>query len=124
VLAAVALACTQTAEGDKVPLAKQAAAEAAAALSAETQGALDSGNVLFRKKDYRAALAQYQLASRRSPEHAAPWFGIYMVARAVNDSSLAETSLAEIRRRNAAPPHDLTDSAFAKAHRGLKGAPM
>jgi hypothetical protein len=87
-------------------------------LSGDAKVALDSGNVLFRsgsaldrsqasadaKKAYAAALEQYQLAAKRAPKHAAPYFGIYMTAGALGDSALAETALKGIRDRGGEMP--------------------
>ena len=82
-------------------------------LTAESKVALDSGNVLYRngsaftvkkadadaKKSYLDALAEYRLSAAKSPKHAAPYFGIYMTARALGDTALADSALAGIRAR-------------------------
>ncbi|MDO8500853.1 MAG: hypothetical protein Q7S20_03330 [Gemmatimonadaceae bacterium] len=87
-------------------------------LSAEAKVALDSGNVLYRsgsdldrkkasadaKRAYAAALTQYRLAAERSPKHAAPFFGIYMTARALGNIVLADSALAGIRERGGELP--------------------
>lgn len=73
-------------------------------LSPEAKVALDSGNALFRKKAYAAALTQYRLASTRSPRHAAPYFGIYMVAQATHNPTLSDSALANIRANNGVAP--------------------
>jgi Tfp pilus assembly protein PilF len=103
-------ACTGQ-ERPKTDLAAKAAADSAALeLSPEAKVALDSGNVLFRAKQYAAARHQYESAAQRSPAHAAPLFGLYMIGRATGDRALADSAMAGIRARNAVPPHDLADS--------------
>lgn len=87
-------------------------------LPAKAQAAVDSANALFRKKQYAASLAQYRVAGAIVPQHAAPVYGIYMVAQATKDTKLADSALAEIRKRggSALPSvHDFGDSASLKA---------
>lgn len=136
-LAASVLACKGS-EGSqpKVPLDQMRADSAHAVAGVKTQGtpelspearvALDSGNALFRKKTYAAALAQYRLASARSPRHAAPYFGIYMVAQATKNTKLADSALANIRANNGVAPmpgFDHSDTSSAKARAGIKKDP-
>ena len=107
-------ACAGGDEGSEVPLAQagaQAASDSAAEVAAahamlgpEAQAAVDSGNALFRKQQYTPALAQYRIAAAAAPQNAAPLFGIYMVASAVSNASLADSALAEIRKRNGPLP--------------------
>jgi hypothetical protein len=113
----------------KVPLAQRTtdrpnAVEAAhAVIGPAAKAALDSGNALFRKKGYAGALAQYRAAAALAPQHSAPLFGIYMVARATNDSAMADSALAGIRLRSGSttmPPHPLPDSASRKMHDSLR----
>jgi hypothetical protein len=126
-----AMACGEKKEAEKLPLgAAPAAGEATpaagaaatkpeAVLTPESQKALNTGNEAFRKQDYAGALAQYEIAAKSSPDHAAPWFGIYMVAKAKNDTKGADAALAEIKKRNEAPPmdHMVPDTnAMKKAH--------
>lgn len=66
--------------------------------------ALDSGNALFRAKRYPEALAQYRLATKRAPDDAAAYFGIYMVASATKEQALADSALAAMRARGMAAP--------------------
>ena len=107
IVAAIAAAACSRAGASRVPLAHGAAADSAAAVAAAhslitpaAKAALDRGNTLFRMKDYAGALAQYREASALSPQHAAPLFGVYMVARAINDTRLADSAMAQIRLRN------------------------
>jgi hypothetical protein len=147
-IVAMSLACSKPADAPaKVPLGKapEAAAPAGASgpvLTAAAKKALDSGNVLFRagsaakkkndaagaKKQYADALLQYRQAAKDSPDHAAPWFGIQMVAKEQNNTSLADSAFAAIRARNAAPAatgaqHDMSDSTLNKLRTKMKGAP-
>jgi hypothetical protein len=129
VLAATTVACSRQ-DPPKIPLARAVAdsarsVEAAHALiGPEVKAALDSGNVLFRHKEYDAALAQYRTASALAPQHAAPLFGIYMVARATNNSVMADSALEGIRLRNgpmAVGPHTFGDSSMQRAHAAIRG---
>ena len=111
-----AAACTGGNEPPKVPLAQAPvtdttaqlgdaqATEAEAALGPAAQSALDSGNALFRQKQYIPALARYRAAAALAPDHAAPLFGAYMVAQATKDTKLADSVLAEIRKRSGPVP--------------------
>jgi hypothetical protein len=133
-VATTALACYGGDSGPKVPLGQVAStdsikrAEAAhAIIGPAAKAALDSGNALFRKKAYAPALAQYRAAGDLAPQHAAPLFGVYMVARATNDSKLADSALVEIKKRNGPLPaetHDLNDPGLKAIHKkiGTKSA--
>jgi hypothetical protein len=106
-------ACSEGSAPPKVPLGQRAQAPMTAAPAAgmataapmppappinpDARPPLDSGNALFRRKAYSAALAQYRLAAQRAPEHAAPLFGIYMAAQAMNNPRLADSALAGIK---------------------------
>lgn len=68
-------------------------------LPAVTRALLDSGNTAFRVKDFQGALAYYHKAALSAPEHAAPWFGTYMVGKAINDTALADSALRMVRAR-------------------------
>ena len=121
-----AFACTARQDPPKVPLDKSARADrvspeeaAHSLLGPAARAALDSGNALFRKKAYDAALAQYRAASELAPQHAAPLFGIYMVGRATSNSRMADSALAGIRLRSGAmttAPHVFTDSSLQRMH--------
>ncbi|MEP6495023.1 MAG: hypothetical protein ABJF01_20215 [bacterium] len=128
--------CSGRQEPPKIPLANASraigedsagAVEAAHALIGPAAKALlDSGNVLFRKKEYTAALAQYRAASSLAPQHSAPLFGIYMVARATNNPGMADSALASIRLRSGQMtpiPHAPADSALQRVHANLGKKP-
>lgn len=107
-LAAVLLpaACVRDADVAKAPLgaaatagAPGAAGRASPVMPAEGQAAIDAGNAAVRRKDYAAAQAAFEKAAKMAPDHAAPWFGLYIVAQARNDAKAADAALAEIRKR-------------------------
>lgn len=132
VAAGAALACSDRREPPKIPLAKNVADNANAVEAAHgligpaAKAALDSGNVLFRHKAYAAALAQYRAASALAPQHSAPLFGIYMVARATHNPVMADSALAGIRLRSGAMtpvPHVLTDTALQRIHENFRTKP-
>lgn len=127
-LAIVTVACTTRDEPPKVPLGRaadsaRAEQQAHALLGPAAKAALDSGNVLFRKKNYQGALAEYRAASALAPQHAAPLFGIYMVARATDNRAMADSALAQIRLRNGplpGAPHTFSDSALRRMHDSIR----
>lgn len=88
-----------------------------AALAPDAAAALDRANAAFRAGRYDAALADYRAAATRAPDHAAPHYGVYMVARQTKNAALADSAMAAIRART---PSDgsLGDSALAAVHGG------
>ncbi|MFN8574839.1 MAG: tetratricopeptide repeat protein [Gemmatimonadaceae bacterium] len=60
---------------------------------------LDSGNVAYRAKQFDAARKYYEKAAALAPDHGAPWFGIYMVGEATMNKKLADSALAEVKKR-------------------------
>jgi hypothetical protein len=129
-LVAAALAvtgCSTASDAPKVPLGQRAPADsvqpvtaaAHAIIGPRAKAALDSGNALYRKKQYAAALVHYREASELAPQHAAPFFGIYMVARATGNTAMADSALANIRLRNGPlppAPRSLHDSVLGRMH--------
>ncbi len=123
---AVTSACYSDDAAPKVPLAQAATtdsaklvAEAHSLLGDKARAALDSGNVLFRKKHYAPALVLYRTAADLAPQHAAPLLGVYMVARATNNAAMADSALVEIKKRNGPLPsatHDLNAPALEELH--------
>ena len=124
VAAAGLLACGKKDDAGKIPLGANAKMPAdsvhkgivapagvAPELTAAYKAALDSGNVLFRKKSFADALVQYRKAAAGSPGHASPAYGIYMVARATNNIALADSALADIRAHNAVPMNHVPDTS-------------
>lgn len=130
-LAIGVIACKVKEEPPRVPLGRAADSahaeeHAHALLGAAAKAALDSGNVLFRKKDYTEALAQYRAAAALAPQHSAPLFGIYMVAHATNNKAMADSALAGIRRRNGpmpAGPHSFADTSLERTHEAPRKKP-
>jgi hypothetical protein len=130
-VAAIVLGCTAKDQPPRAPLGQVADSllarqQAHALLGPAAKAALDSGNSLFRKKAYSEALAQYRAAADLAPQHSAPLFGIYMVARATNNKAMADSALDGIRRRNGpmpAGPHDLPDTALRRMHEALRKKP-
>ncbi|MCC7195089.1 MAG: hypothetical protein IT356_05985 [Gemmatimonadaceae bacterium] len=114
-----------------VPLGKVASADAAqpqdaahSLIGPAALAALDTGNTLFRKQDYAGALAKYRTAGDLAPQHSAPIFGIYMVAKAMGNKALADSALAAIRDRNGPLPeagHGMSDSALKALHARSSG---
>ncbi len=129
VLGAAIAACSGESGPPGVPLAQAAASDSLARMEAAhaligpaAKAALDSGNALFRAKRYAPAMAIYRQAADLAPQHAAPLFGIYMVARATNNMKLADSTLAEISKRSAPVPaevHRFDDSTVKEAHKSV-----
>lgn len=66
-------------------------------MPAAAQIALDAGNAAYKEKKMDAALASYRAAAAAAPTHAAPWFGVYMVAGAMNNAALADSAMAQVK---------------------------
>ena len=136
-IALLTVACSGGNGAPKVPLAAAATDSSARAMEAAhallgpaAKAALDSGNVLFRRKAYDQALVEYRLAAELAPQHTAPLYGIRMVAAATNNRALLDSATAGMRARNGSlpaaasgAPHSMSDSAL-KAFRAQmkKGA--
>ena len=121
-LAAAALAAIACSKGEqpKVPLAQATQSQPAAnphdALPPDARTAIDSGNAEYRAGRYAAALTQYQLAAKAAPDNAAPYFGVYMVAKKLNNKGLADSAMAQIRSKATGTGQMLTDSTMTKMH--------
>ena len=74
--------------------------------------ALDSANMLFRAKDYTAALVQYRRSAELAPNEIAPLLGIMMVADITQDAKLAAETRPRIRKLSPA----VADSSPAMSH--------
>ena len=123
--ASMVLGCSSGSEAPKVPLGQRVTVDSAkpvspaahAIIGPAAKAQLDSGNGLYRKKLYAGALTHYRQASELAPQHAAPFFGIYMVARATGNVAMADSALAAIRVRNGPLPpasQSLHDSVFGR----------
>lgn len=96
-------------------------ADSRAALPAAAAVALDSGNAAFRAGRFDVALTAYRDAAAKAPDHAAPYYGLYMAARATKNVALADSALAAVRART--PDADAeVDSALATSHGDPAGA--
>lgn len=63
--------------------------------------ALDAGNAAFREKQLDKAIAHYREAAVAAPDHAAPWFGLYMAASELKDTALADSAMARVKALSA-----------------------
>ncbi len=101
VLAVVALAaCGGKEEAPKVPLSG-AGPENNPIVQQMPPGVfaqIDSGNAAYRQKDYQAALAYYQEATKLGPHQSAAWFGVAMAAKALNNTALADSAMQQAQR--------------------------
>lgn len=117
--AAVAAAACSRGEQPKVPLAEATQGQTATphdALPPDARTAIDSGNAEYRAGHYDGALVQYRLAVKAAPANAAPYFGVYMVAKKLNKPALADSAMEQIRARATGAGKMLTDSSMAKMH--------
>jgi len=116
-------ACSSSADTAKTPLAEFSAGQGSApmrelpaGLTAVAAARLDSGNVAFRVKQYDVALGYYRGAAESVPNHAAPWYGILMVAQATKNTALADSAMKAVAMRNGGG--ELLDTASVKNHKG------
>jgi len=118
------LACSRAQNQPKVPLGQSTAAAVSPrdALSDEAKVALDKGNAEYRAGRFDAALAAYRDAAKAAPGNSAPYFGIFMAAKKLNNASLADSASGEIAAIAGANPM-LSDSAMREIHeRGKREA--
>lgn len=131
--AVLTFSACQSKAAEKVPLGQAVdttaalpsghpAVTSAVDLTPAARFALDSGNVAFKAKNFPEALRLYRVAADAAPRHAAPWFGVYMVAKATGNAALGDSAMKEVQRRTPAPPAAL-DSAMRGLHPGVKKAP-
>ena len=90
-------------------------------LPIDAKTALDFGNTAYREKRYDDALLSYRAAAAVAPEHAAPWFGLYMVAGAMKNTALADSAMARVKALSENPAA-LSDHANAAAAPSSAGA--
>lgn len=67
-------------------------------LPVELQLRLDSGNILYRERDYAGALRQFEAATQLDPQLAAGWYGVGMTQSALGNSDDADLAMAEVHR--------------------------
>jgi hypothetical protein len=94
--ASAVMACSRTKDVPKTPLGQAAAADSMVSerstLPPAARTALDRGNAEFRAKKYQAALESYREAARAASGNATPYFGIYMAAQKLGQTSLADSA--------------------------------
>lgn len=90
-------------------------------LSAPARLALDSGNAQYRAGRYREALTSYRASVKEAPGHTAPEFGVYMAARKLGNTALADSALRIVNAHTNGSA-TWTDSAMQSAH-GEKARP-
>lgn len=79
--------------------------------------AIDLANAEFRAGKYDDALRAYREAAKASPDNAAAFFGIYMVAQKQGNTPLADSALKVIQANSG-----LSDSALRDVHVSSKPA--
>ncbi|HEU4564709.1 MAG TPA: hypothetical protein VFS05_08680 [Gemmatimonadaceae bacterium] len=142
-LAAVALlalaACNRgSEESGGTPLSQQSAGTAqgelppnhpplgetmpASDLPPAARAALDSGNAAFREKAYDKALAYYRNGVKAAPDHSAPYFGVYMAAKAMGNLVLADSAMAQVKA-HAKGATAMSDSALKEMHAKVQAVP-
>lgn len=119
ILAIGGTACSRAQNQPKVPLGQAGATAPATsprdALSDAAKAALDQGNLEYRAGRYEQALAAYRNAVKAAPDNSAPYFGIYMAAKKLGKTTLADSASGEIASRTGANPM-LSDSAMRAIH--------
>jgi hypothetical protein len=106
----VGAACTPPDKPNPLPLgAGGSAGGEGPKLPLSVTAALDSGNSAMRIDDYASAVRLYRVAITGAPDHAAPWFGLYMAAKELKDSTLADSAMQQVRRLT-------NDAAVLPAH--------
>jgi hypothetical protein len=116
----VVAACSAPDRANQLPLGAGGSSGAPASanrLPLTVVAALDSGNSAMRIDDYSRAIAQYRVAAEGAPDHAAPWFGLYMAAKEVNDSVLADSAMRQVRRIT-------NDTSVLPAHKAVADVAM
>jgi Flp pilus assembly protein TadD len=90
-------------------------------LSPAAKIALDAGNAAYRAKQFGEAIARYREASAASPDHAAPWFGVYMAASEMKNKALADSAMAKVNALSSDAAALNTHAEIAKS--GAKPTP-
>ncbi|HET9438856.1 MAG TPA: hypothetical protein VFO52_01720 [Longimicrobiales bacterium] len=67
-------------------------------VSLTAQTALDSGNVVYRRGDYKAASEYYRQAARAEPENVAGWYGVYMAESKLGNKAAADSAQAIVAK--------------------------
>ncbi len=104
--------CNDTGAGDRQPIDESSAVArggSSPVLPLAAIAALDEGNTAYRAKQFDAAIDAYRKATAAAPDHAAPWFGLYMAANEVGNAALADSAMVRVKALSA-------DSATLNAH--------
>ena len=72
--------------------------EARSKLPAAVRMHVDSGNALYRAKDYRRASEHYRAATAIDDDQVAAWFGVYMAERALGNVAAADAALKRAQK--------------------------
>lgn len=121
-----AAACTVSREAPKLALGSDSAAVRASdstnphadRLPPAARAAIDLANAQFRAGKYDEALKSYRDAAKASPDNAAAFFGIYMVAQKQGNTPLADSALKVIQANSG-----LSDSTVRDVHVSTKQGP-
>lgn len=127
-LAALGTACARTEPEPKVPLSRAAASAAPTAAVADplapaARAALDAANAHFRAGRFDSALAGYTAVTRAAPENAAAYYGMFMVARKVQNAVLADSASRMIRQLASEAAPILSDSSVRAVHAVAEAEP-
>lgn len=113
------MGCSRAQNQPKVPLGQASAAAPAPsprdALSDEAKAALDQGNLEYRAGRYEQALAAYRKAAKAAPDNSAPYFGVYMAAKKLGNTRVADSASSQIGALTGSNPM-LSDSAMRAIH--------
>ena len=113
------MGCSRAQSQPKMPLGQSSATPpsnpARDALSDAARAALDKGNAEYRAGRYAEALAAYRDAVKEAPGNSAPFFGIYMAAKKLNNAALADSASGAIAALAGANPM-LSDSSMREIH--------
>ena len=91
------------------------------------QTAIDSGNVAYRRGDYKAANEFFRQAARAEPKNVAGWYGVYMAESKLGNKAAADSAhaiVANLAPEMPAGAHPTAQSAAPKnPHAGINGKP-
>jgi hypothetical protein len=97
-------------------------ARAGSTLPTRARAALDSANLAYRDKQYDRALALYRTAATEAPRSSAPAFGIYMAAKAMGNTTLADSAMKAVQALGG--DAQMTDSAMKDLHAKIPPKPI
>lgn len=91
-------------------------------LPTKARHALDSANAQYRAKQYDQALTLYRTAAAEAPKSTAPVFGIYMAAKAMGNTTLADSAMKAVQALGG--DAQMTDSAMKDLHAKIPPKPI